>query len=92
MQVRIKRVLAVVFYKGHTIRKVEDWVGNERTFIDMPPSETFEDAPILKQVYEYEYASIADAKRAINGKPMKFAPVDMIEVLGGKYLNRNFNN
>lgn len=89
MKVKIVGLVRVEVYKGHTIRRLEDEVGNERVTIDCPWSEyELETSPVLKKESEWKYASVADAKRAINGEQMKFIPVDMLEVIGDKYLNR----
>lgn len=87
----IKKVveqLSLEKYKGHFIRKVVDDFGCTHVFVDMP-SPTFEDAPALKRVDEWEYASVADAKRMINKKMPKYVPMDLVEYLGlNKYCNR----
>lgn len=53
----IAKCLKEVFYKGHHITKVEDVFGQVAVRID--------------NVVEPGYASIADAKRVINGKAPK---------------------
>lgn len=50
----IAKCLKEVFYKGHHITKVEDVFGQVSVRID--------------NIAEPDYASIADAKRVINGK------------------------
>ena len=54
----IAKCLKEVFYKGHHITKVEDVFGQVAVRID--------------NVVEPDYASIADAKRVINGKAPKW--------------------
>jgi hypothetical protein len=54
----IAKCLKEVFYKGHHITKVEDVFGQVAVRID--------------NVVEPGYASIADAKRVINGKAPKW--------------------
>ncbi len=71
MKRKIISELQRVSYKGHVIRKVEDEFHNEFVLIDNENNE-FEDAPILKSISEFTYPSIADAKRNINGQPMKW--------------------
>lgn len=73
MRKKIKETLATCDYKGHVIRKVEDEFGCEYTFIDNF-NDDFEDAPAYMQEEDFWYASIADAKRFINGKDMKWLP------------------
>ena len=88
MKIKVKNELAIVNYKGHTIRKIECVFGYEHVFVDMMRDE-FENAPALKSVDEWEYASIADAKRMISGKMPKYVPMDLVEYLGiNKYCNR----
>ena len=53
----IAKCLKEVFYKGHHITKVEDVFGQVFVRID--------------NVVEPDYASIAEAKRVINGKDTK---------------------
>lgn len=84
----VKKELSVENYKGHVIRRIEDEFGYEHVFVDMD-SNTFEDAPLHKKVNEWDYASVADAKRVINGKKPKYIPMDLIECIGKeKYYNR----
>lgn len=68
MKKQVKTV-ASVQYKGHLIRKVEDIFGHEFVLIDND-SEEVENAPAFMQINEFQYASMADARRAINGQPM----------------------
>ena len=57
-------------YKGHTIRVCEINSFFETVLVDNDADE-MEEAPILKQDNELEYASVADAKRMINGQEPK---------------------
>lgn len=68
MKTAIKE-LARVNYKSHIIRKVEDEFRNVFVLVDNESDEV-ENAPALMRVDEFSYASIADAKRAINGKEL----------------------
>lgn len=54
----IAKCLKEVFYKGHHITKVEDVFGQVSVRID--------------NIAELDFASIADAKRVINGKAPKW--------------------
>lgn len=69
MKVNIKKDVARVKYKGHVIRKVEDEFGNVIVLIDNDANE-LENAPAFMHINEFTYASIADAKRSINGQPL----------------------
>ena len=71
MKVKIKKDVARVKYKGHVIRKVEAEFGNVIVLIDNNTDE-IENAPAFMQENEFTYASIADAKRSINGQPMQW--------------------
>ena len=62
---------SVVNYKGHTIRKVIDEIGNEFVVIDND-SDVLDDSPLTMTEKDFTYASVADAKRFINGKPMVY--------------------
>lgn len=73
-------------YKGHVIREAENEFGCRMVLIDNDSDER-EDAPILCAENEFTYASIADARRAINGQPMKWIPADA-EVWGERYYKR----
>ena len=68
MKTAIKEV-ARVNYKSHIIRKVEDEFGNVFALVDNDSNEV-ENAPALMRVDEFSYASISDAKRAINGREL----------------------
>lgn len=70
MKVKVK-TLKQQEYKGHIIRKVEDVFHNVFVLIDNPHNEV-ENAPAYMQEIDFPYASIADAKRAINGQPMVY--------------------
>ena len=74
-------------YKGHDLRTVETEFGCVFILVDNLAGEV-ENAPASKQENEYTYPSVADAMRNIDGKPMKFVPVDEVEYLGEKYFNR----
>lgn len=74
-------------YKNHFIRKVEDEFHCERVLIDNPHNEV-ENAPAYMQEIDFPYASIADAKRAINGEAMVWVDGDMWECRREDYLNR----
>ena len=69
MKAKIIKDVARVTYKGHVIRKIEDEFGNVIVLIDNDSHE-LENAPKYMAVNEFQYASIADAKRAINCQPM----------------------
>lgn len=68
-------------YKGHTIRVCADvqldW--REYVLIDNDANE-IEDAPIYMQDNEFDYGSVADAKRMINGQFPKFYPAVLDDV------------
>jgi hypothetical protein len=68
----IAKCLKEVFYKGHHITKVEDVFGQVAVRID--------------NVVEPDYASIADAKRVINGKPLSGL---MMAICGTKPARRS---
>ena len=88
MEKQVKKQVSLEKYMGHYIRKVEDEFGYEHVFIDMPCA-TFESAPALKRMDEWEYASVADAKRVIRGEMPKYVPMDLVEYLGmAKYMSR----
>lgn len=79
--------LKAITYKNHFIRKVEDVFHNVFVLIDNPHNEV-ENAPKYMQEIEFPYASIADARRAINGEPMVWVDGDMWECRRDDYLNR----
>lgn len=89
MQVKV-HTRKTITYKGHFIRKVVDEFKNEIVLIDNP-SNVIENAPAYMQPQDYTYASIADAKRFINGEQMVWQPGE-VEYLGDKYWNRFKNN
>lgn len=85
MKVKVK-TLKQREYKGHIIREVETEYGCVFTLIDNI-CDAVEQAPMLMHESEYEYASFADAKRAINGQPMVYVMGDA-ELIGDKYFKR----
>jgi len=86
MKLDIKETLSIVNYKGHAIRKVLTSLNYAVVFIDNDSNE-FENAPAYMEPKDYQYASVADAKRFIDGKPMKLVPECAI-ILGDKFYNR----
>lgn len=75
-----------VRYKGHTIRTAKDEFGIETILIDNSADE-IEDAPCRAAENEFTYASVADAKRAINGEKMVYYPC-AAGIWGDRYINR----
>lgn len=67
-------------YKGHTIRVCQDasLLWREYVLIDNDDDE-IEDAPIYMQDNEFDYSSVADAKRMINGQLPKFCPAELYD-------------
>lgn len=86
MKVRVKTLKSIA-YKGHSVRMVEDEFGNQFTVIDNPNA-FVENAPSLMEVVDFPYASMEDAKRAINGKPMRFVNVDVWECRRNDFITR----
>lgn len=83
---RTIKTQAQATYKGHVIRKVEDEFGNVEVLIDNE-SDTLEDSIMDKQVNEFTYASIADAKRAIRNEPITWWPLEA-EIRNEEYFTR----
>lgn len=65
--------IKTIKYKGHTIRVAKSEFGIERVFIDNF-EEYIETAPFNLFDADFDYASIADAKRMINGEMPKYIP------------------
>lgn len=86
MKVKVKTLKSIA-YKGHSVRKVEDEFGNEFVLVDNPKA-FVENAPSSMDVIDFPYASMADAKRAINGKPMRFVDVDVWEYRKDDFIKR----
>lgn len=86
MEVKV-HTINIITYKNHVIRKVEDMFHNVFVLIDNPHDEV-ENAPKYMQEIDFPYTSIADAKRAINSKPMLWGDGDMWECRREDYLNR----
>lgn len=84
------KVLTSINYKGHSIIKTEDIFGNVLVFIDNNKG-WHETAPIDMNEDDFWYASIADAKRFINGQQMVYLPCfidDYNEAFKARYMNR----
>lgn len=88
MKVKVNTLKSVT-YKGHSVRNVEDEFGNQFTLIDNP-NEYIENAPSQMDVIDFPYASMADAKRAISGRPMLFVDVDLWDCRRTDFINRKF--
>lgn len=86
MKKKIINQFALLKYKGHIIRKVEDEFGCINVLIDNPYDYIEMDLNIAPPCH-YTYASIEDAKRFINGKPLKYIPEEA-EICGDKFWNR----
>lgn len=86
MKVKV-HTLKTITYKNHFIRKVEDVFYNVFVLIDNHHNEV-ENAPAYMQEIDFPYASIADAKRAINSEAMVCVNGDMYECRRDDYLNR----
>ena len=86
MKVRV-HTRNTITYRGHFIRRVEDEFRNMIVLIDNPNNE-IENAPTYMQENELPYASIADAKRAINGEEMVWTVSDAWEYRKEDYINR----
>lgn len=83
-------VMTSTNYKGHTITKTEDEFGNVLVFIDNDKG-WHETAPINMNDDDFWYASIADAKRFINGQKMIYLPCfidDWNDAFKARYMNR----
>lgn len=78
-------------YKGHTIRVCADasLLWREYVLIDNDADE-IEDAPIYMQDNEFDYCSVADAKRMINGQLPKYydGVLDAIPELKERFFAR----
>lgn len=85
MKVKIK-TLSYIKYRGHVIRKVETEYGCDVVLIDNDANE-IETAPVLMCEQDFTYASVADAKRFINGEAMTWMPEEA-DILGAKYWDR----
>lgn len=81
-----KEVVKALKYKGHVIMKIIDCFDCEYVFIDNNKG-WFDDSPLNMSEDDFWYASIADAKRFINGQQMTWIP-GIVECLGERYYNR----
>lgn len=86
MKKKIINQFALLKYKGHYIRTVQDEFGCINVLIDNPYNYIESDLNIAEPCH-YTYASVADAKRHINNQPLKWIPEEA-EIVGDKFWNR----
>lgn len=83
---KIAKELNRVAYKGHSIRRVEDVVGNVFCLIDNDKDEV-SDSPKYCPIEDFSYCSIQDCKRAINGEMMQWV-TEVYQVRKDEYDRR----
>lgn len=83
---KIAKELNRVAYKGHSIRRVEDVIGNVFCLIDNDKDEV-SDSPKDCPIEDFSYCSIQDCKRAINNEMMQWV-TEVYQVRKDEYDRR----